>query len=80
LLTFWTLSMVRFYIEKNVYGTGLCFCPQVKILLSWVQSIELVPVSEHQNQHKAGYINQTTQSRIYKPDNINHQRELTQTF
>jgi hypothetical protein len=28
-------------------------------LLSWAQSIELIPISGHQHQHKAEYINQT---------------------
>jgi hypothetical protein len=36
LLTFWTLSIVLFFIENNVPDTGLSLRPEVKILLSWV--------------------------------------------
>jgi hypothetical protein len=31
-------------------------------LLSWAQSIQLVPISRHQQQHKTGYINPTADS------------------
>lgn len=33
-----------------------CLHPRVEGFLSWAQSIELGPVSVHQNQYKAGYI------------------------
>jgi hypothetical protein len=47
------------YIVVNISETGLCSCPQVRSLPSWAQQIRLNPISRHQNQHKAGYINQT---------------------
>jgi hypothetical protein len=45
---------------QNVLETGLCLHPQAKKnLLIWAQSIELVPISRHENQNKKWYINQT---------------------
>jgi hypothetical protein len=57
LLCFWTLSIDLFVFKDNVLETGLCLHLQVDIL-SWAQSIELVPISRHQHQHKIEYINQ----------------------
>jgi hypothetical protein len=39
--------------------TGFCLLPQVKSLLNWAQSVELISISGHQHEHKAEYINQT---------------------
>jgi hypothetical protein len=47
-----------FYLSK-VSGTGLCLRPQVNNLLSWTQSVQLVPISGHQNEHRTVYANQT---------------------
>jgi hypothetical protein len=33
------------FVYNNVSETGICFHPQVRSLFSWVQSIELVPIS-----------------------------------
>jgi hypothetical protein len=72
------------FICNNVTETGLCLRPQVKKknLLTWAQSIELVPISGHQNQHKPGYasINWTQHKpfarvksrRVDNVQNVNH--------
>jgi hypothetical protein len=44
---------------KQRFGATLCLHSQVKSLLSWVESMELVPISGHQTKHKAGCINRT---------------------
>jgi hypothetical protein len=41
-----------FFIWNNVSESGLCLRPQVKILLSWAQSIDVLPISGHQNKRK----------------------------
>jgi hypothetical protein len=48
------------WIKNNISETGLCPRPQVKSLPSWAQSMKLVPVSGHHNQHKVGYMKPNT--------------------
>jgi hypothetical protein len=48
------------FIQNDVSETGLSLRSQVKSLLVWAQSIQLVPVFGYQHQHKVGSINQTT--------------------
>jgi hypothetical protein len=38
------------FIYNNVSETGLYLRPQVRNRLGWAKSIELVPISGHQNQ------------------------------
>jgi hypothetical protein len=52
LLNLSSLSIVLFsFLFKTTF-------PQVKMLLIWAQSIDLAPISGHQNQCKAGYVYQ----------------------
>jgi hypothetical protein len=58
LLCLWTLSIVLFLFKTHdVSETEFCLHDRWN-LLSWAQSIELVPISGHQRQHEIGYINQ----------------------
>jgi hypothetical protein len=41
------------------FGNWILFPSSSKSLLSWAQSIEPVPISRHQRQHKVKYTNQT---------------------
>jgi hypothetical protein len=45
------------YKKHDVSETGFCLRLQVK-LISWTQSIELVPISGHLRQHKIEYTSQ----------------------
>jgi hypothetical protein len=44
-----------FYLKQR-FGDWILSPTSGKSLLSWAQSIELVLISEHQRQHKIGYI------------------------
>jgi hypothetical protein len=44
------------FILNYVSENGLCLRPQIKSLLIWAKSIELVLISGQQNKHKAGYV------------------------
>jgi hypothetical protein len=51
------ISIIPFLFKTcRVLENRLYLCLQVE-LLCWAQSIELVPISEHQHHHKIGYIN-----------------------
>jgi hypothetical protein len=47
-----------FLFKTRRFGHLILSVSSVKNLLSWPQSIELIPLSEHQHQQKKGYINQ----------------------
>jgi hypothetical protein len=47
----WTIFL--FKATFNISEARLCLHPQIKNLLNWAQSIELIPTSRHQNQYKA---------------------------
>jgi hypothetical protein len=51
-INFWMLTIVLFLFKNNFSETGLCLRLQEKSLLSWAQSIDLVLIPEHRNQHK----------------------------
>jgi hypothetical protein len=62
------------FLFKTFWKMDSCVCPQVHSLLSWAKSVKLVPISGHQHQNKAGYINQA-QHKLTK-HNINYLQEL----
>jgi hypothetical protein len=58
LLCFWTLSISCFYL-KHMFRRLDSVSVFRWNLLGWAQSIDLVYISEHQHQHKLGYIKQS---------------------
>jgi hypothetical protein len=58
LLCFWTICIVLFFLFKTTFRRLDSICVFRWNLLSLAQSIELLPISGHQHQHKIGYINQ----------------------
>jgi hypothetical protein len=58
ILAFWALSVFLFF--KQRFGDWVLSPPSGECLLSSAQSIELVPMSGHQNQQGTEYINKTT--------------------
>jgi hypothetical protein len=64
---------VFFYLKHTTFRNWVLSPSSGEILLSWAQSIELVPTSVHQHQYKVGYVNQTQHkpSARVKTDNKN---------
>jgi hypothetical protein len=50
----------RLLFIKKCFRGWFCLRSQVKSPLSWIQSIELVPISGHQDQRKTIYVNPDT--------------------
>jgi hypothetical protein len=58
MLCFRTLSNILFYFKTRRFGDWILFPSSGINLLSWAQSIGLVPISGHLHQRKVGYTNQ----------------------
>jgi hypothetical protein len=57
-LCFWTLSIILFLFKTHNFRRPDSVFILWWNLLSWTQSIQLIPISGHQHQHKIEYINQ----------------------
>jgi hypothetical protein len=50
--------LFSFYLNAHHFGDWILSLSSGENLLCWAQSVELVPISRHQDQHKIGHINQ----------------------
>jgi hypothetical protein len=51
-----TVTVFLDIIHRPVFIWNTTFCVRLQVEHGWTQSIELVPISGHQHQHKVGYI------------------------
>jgi hypothetical protein len=78
LLCFKTSYIILFFYLEHIFETGFCLCHQVS-LLSWAQSIDLVPISRQEHQHMIGYINQAQHNHGSEKSVLNFQHFLTES-